>query len=104
MTLFLLFIRFDESKVPVYTFDRYKSYCEENPLSDIYPDAYSYKYPLAGYPNSTVSVHAYNVDNRTTKKMDLPIGEGMSRCCRSTAKGKPDGNAPEPGPEPSGPL
>ncbi len=63
-----------------------------------------YKYPLAGYPNSTVSVHAYNVDNRTTKKMDLPIGEGMSRCCRSTAKGKPDGNAPELGPEPSGPL
>lgn len=72
----LAFIRFDESRVPVYNFDEYRSYCEENPLGDIYPQAYSYKYPLAGYPNSTVEVFAYNVDNRTTKKMDLPIGEG----------------------------
>ncbi len=84
----LAFIRFDESKVPVYTFDRYKSYCEENPLSDIYPDAYSYKYPLAGYPNSTVSVHAYNVDNRTTKKMDLPIGEGYVPMLSFDGEGK----------------
>lgn len=72
----LAFIRFDESRVPVYNFDEYRSYCEENPLGDMYPTAYSYKYPLAGYPNSTVEVFAYNVDNRTTKKMDLPIGEG----------------------------
>ncbi len=70
----LAYIRFDESRVPVYSFDQYKSYCEENPLSDIYPASYSYKYPLAGYPNSTVEVFAYNLDNRTTKKMDLPIG------------------------------
>lgn len=72
----LAFMRFDESRVPVYNFDEYRSYCEENPLGDMYPTAYSYKYPLAGYPNSTVEVFAYNVDNRTTKKMDLPIGEG----------------------------
>lgn len=72
----LAFIRFDESKVPVYSFDAYKSYCEENPLSDPYPEAYSYKYPLAGYPNSTVKVLAYNVDNRTTKEMDLQVGTG----------------------------
>ena len=84
----LAFIRFDESKVPVYTFDRYKSYCEENPLSDIYPDAYSYKYPLAGYPNSTVTVHAYNVDNRTTKKMELPIGEGYVPMLSFDGEGK----------------
>lgn len=71
----LAYIRFDESKVPVYSFDQYKSYCEEDPLSDIYPESYSYKYPLAGYPNSVVEVFAYNLDNRTTKKMDLPIGE-----------------------------
>lgn len=72
----LAFIRFDESKVPVYAFDEYRSYCDKDPLGDIYPSSYRYKYPLAGYPNSTVEVFAYNVDNRTTKKMDLPIGEG----------------------------
>lgn len=72
----LAFMRFDESEVPTYSFDHYKSYCEDNPLSDLYPAQYSYKYPLAGYPNSTVSIHAYNLDNRTTKKMDLSIGGG----------------------------
>lgn len=70
----LAYIRFDESEVPVYNFDVYKSYCEDNPLSDAYPEAYSYKYPLPGSPNSTVSVLAYNLDNQTTKKMDLEIG------------------------------
>lgn len=72
----LAFIRFDESKVPVYSFDDYRSYCDKDPVGDLYPVAYSYKYPLAGFPNSKVEVYAYNVDNRTTKKMDLPIGEG----------------------------
>jgi dipeptidyl-peptidase-4 len=71
----LAYIRFDESEVPVYSFDKYKSYCESDPLSDPYPAQYKYKYPLAGYPNSTVEVYAYNVDNRTTKKMDIAIGE-----------------------------
>lgn len=70
----LAYIRFDESRVPVYNFDVYKSYCEDKPLSDAYPEAYSYKYPLAGAPNSTVEVMAYNVDNQTTKKMDIEIG------------------------------
>lgn len=71
----LAYIRFDESEVPIYSFDQYKSYCEENPLADRYPEAYSYKYPLAGYPNSKVSVFAYNLDTRVAKKMDLPIGD-----------------------------
>lgn len=68
----LAFIRFDEREVPTYTFDNVKSYCDSKPLSDPYPSAYSYKYPLAGYPNSSVSVMAYNLDNRTTKTMQLP--------------------------------
>lgn len=71
----LAFIRFDESKVPVYSFDHYKSYCDNDPLSDPYPQAYKYKYPLAGYPNSVVGVYAYNVDNRTIKKMGLEMAD-----------------------------
>lgn len=68
------YMRFDESEVPTYSFDNYKSFCDSDPLSDPYPAQYTYKYPLAGYPNVSVSVHVYNIDNRTTKKMDLPIG------------------------------
>lgn len=71
----LAFLRFDESNVPTYSFDDYKSYCDENPLDDPYPRSYSYKYPLAGYPNSIVTVNAYDLDNRVIKKMDIPLSE-----------------------------
>lgn len=84
----LAFLRFDESNVPVYNFDVYKAYSEENPLSDLYPQAYTYKYPLAGYPNSSVEVMAYNVDNMTLRKMDLPIGrEDYVPCLDFDGKG-----------------
>ncbi len=69
----LAFIRFDESEVPTYTFDNYRSFCDSDPMGDPYPSAYSYKYPLAGYGNSKVSVNVYDLDNRKIKKMDLPI-------------------------------
>lgn len=71
----LAYIRFDESEVPTYSFDNYKSFCDSDPLSDMYPASYSYKYPLAGYPNVKTSVHVYNIDNRTTKRMDIPASE-----------------------------
>lgn len=71
----LAFIRFNESKVPAYSFDNYRSYCDEDPLGDLYPETYTYKYPLAGFPNSEVSVLSYDINTRATKKMDLPIGE-----------------------------
>ncbi len=71
----LAFMRFDETNVPAYSFDVYKSYCEEDPLSDLYPKAYTYKYPLAGYPNSVVGVYAFNVVDRIVKKMDLPLND-----------------------------
>lgn len=69
----LAFVKFDESLVPQYNFDQYRGYCDDDPLGDLYPVTYSYKYMLPGYNNSKVSVHAYNIDNRTTKKMDLPL-------------------------------
>lgn len=71
----LAYVRFDETNVPSYSFDDIKSYCDPFPTSDEYPKSYSYKYPLAGYPNSIVSVHAYDLNTRATKKMDLPISD-----------------------------
>lgn len=72
----LAYMRFDESNVPVYSFDEYGTYSSRNPLGVMYPKEYAYKYPLAGYPNSSVELFAYNVDNRKAKKMDLPL-DGM---------------------------
>lgn len=84
----LAFIRFDESKVPVYSFDEYGIYSSKDPLGPMYPPAYSYKYPLAGYPNSMVEVLAYNVDNRTIKKMDINIGDGYVPAIDFDGEGK----------------
>lgn len=84
----LAYIRFDESEVPEYQFDVYRSYCDSDPLSDLYPGSYSYKYPLAGYPNSKVTVHAYNLDTRVTKTMDLEIGSDYVPSMEFDGEGK----------------
>ena len=84
----LAFMRFDESEVPVYSFDDYKSYCSKDPLGDLYPEAYSYKYPLAGYPNSIVTVKSYNLDTRVTKTMDLNIGKNYVPSIEFDGQGK----------------
>lgn len=72
----LAYMRFDETDVPVYSFDEYGIYNPEKPLGSLYPEDYSYKYALAGYPNSKVEVYAYKIDTGVSKKMDLPINDG----------------------------
>ncbi|MCH5240409.1 MAG: DPP IV N-terminal domain-containing protein [Muribaculaceae bacterium] len=69
----LAYVKFNESEVPEYQFNLYRGYCNSDPLGDLYPAVYSYKYMLPGYKNSNVSVYAYNIDNRTTKRMDIPM-------------------------------
>lgn len=71
----LVYMRFDESKVPTYSFDAYRSYCDSDPLGDPYPESYSYKYPLAGYPNSIVGVYSYDMNNRVSKQIQLDLKE-----------------------------
>lgn len=68
----LCFIRYDESKVPTYSFPLYAGYCNTNPDYFLYPGSFTYKYPVAGQPNSKVSVHSYDVDNRKLKEINLP--------------------------------
>ena len=67
----IAFIRFDESNVKEYSFPVYQGShptFEENAL---YPDQYRFKYPKAGEENAIVSVHVFNIKNRTTKTMDI---------------------------------
>lgn len=84
----LAFVRFDESKVPVYSFDEYGYYDGGDSEQPLYPESFHYKYPLAGSDNSTVKVLAYNVDNRTTKEMDLPIGSDYVPSLEFDGKGE----------------
>lgn len=57
----IAFYRFDESKVKEFSFATYGS---------LYPGEYRYKYPKAGEANSVVNVFVYDVNAKSTKKMD----------------------------------
>ncbi|WP_016778505.1 S9 family peptidase [Anaerophaga thermohalophila] len=67
----LAFVRFDESEVKQYSFPLYKGMYPPKEEYALYPGRYEYKYPKAGEENSKVSVHVFNVKNRTTKTMDV---------------------------------
>jgi dipeptidyl-peptidase-4 len=67
----LAFVRFDESEVKQYSFPLYKGMYPQKEEYALYPGRYEYKYPKAGEENSKVSVHVFNVKNRTTKTMDV---------------------------------
>ena len=68
----LCYLRFDESKVPVYTLPIYEGACQSRREYALYPGELSYKYPVAGETNSTVTLHSYDVDNRKIKDITLP--------------------------------
>jgi dipeptidyl-peptidase-4 len=61
----LAFIRLDETNVATFGFQLFDG--------ALYPALKQYKYPKAGETNASVSVHAYDVDTKDIKKMDLPV-------------------------------
>lgn len=67
----LCYLRYDESQVPLFTFTRYQGWCHAQSEYALYPGEFSYKYPVAGEKNSSVSVHSYDVDTRKTKEIPL---------------------------------
>ena len=60
---YIAYYRFDESKVPTFTFTIFDS---------LHPTQYSYKYPKAGEANSKIDIYIYNV--KTGKKEKANIG------------------------------
>lgn len=69
----LAWVRYDESKVPVYSIQEFKgSYPTRNEY-DEYPGAYNYKYPVAGAKNSDVTVKTFDIKNRVTRTLKLPL-------------------------------
>lgn len=65
--MFLAFVRSDERKVPEYKMPLY--------TGNLYPQDYSYKYPVPGEDNSKVTVHVYNVTDRSQKRVAIPEGD-----------------------------
>ena len=69
----LAWVRYDERNVPVYSMTEYKGLAPERKSYDEYPGEYEYKYPVAGATNSKVSVMTFDIKNRVTRTMKLPI-------------------------------
>lgn len=67
----LCFLRFDEASVPMFTFSLYEGWCDPQKEYALYPGQFTYKYPVAGQPNSVVSVHSYDVETRKIKEIAL---------------------------------
>jgi len=68
---YLAFIRFDESKVPMYSMTMFAGSKPELTENKVYPSIESFKYPKAGQPNSVVSVLSYELSSATTRKMEI---------------------------------
>ena len=71
----IAYIRFDESKVPMYSFPLYKGKSPSLDQYTTYPGEYEYKYPMPGIDNSKVSVHTFDIKSKVTRKIDLPLDE-----------------------------
>lgn len=69
----LCYVRYDESQVPMFSFPLYGGWCKPDAEYELYPGTFSYKYPVAGEPNSVVSVHSYDVETRKIK--ELPFAD-----------------------------
>lgn len=71
----IAWIRYDESRVKTFSFPWYKGMSPEKEEYLEYPGQYEYKYPMAGCDNAIVSVHSFDIKNRVTRKMNLPLAE-----------------------------
>lgn len=60
---YISYLKFDESKVKEFFMTLW---------GELYPEAYKFKYPKAGEDNSKLSIHLYNLENASTKTIELP--------------------------------
>lgn len=69
----LAWVRYDESQVPIYNMQEFKGLYPARSEFDAYPGTYDYKYPVAGQKNSEVKVMTFDIKNRVTRTLDVPL-------------------------------
>ncbi len=67
----IAFLRFDETKVPQFSMNVTGN--------NLYPKQQTFKYPKAGEKNSEVSLHLYDLNDKTTQKIELGKYEYIPR-------------------------
>lgn len=68
----ICWVKYDESAVkeyPLQFFNAQKNTTDAN----VYPEAYTYKYPKAGEENSKVTVWSYDIKSHQTRQIQLPL-------------------------------
>lgn len=70
--LTLCYLKYNEARVPLYSFPLYEGTCRPMSQYALYPGSFTYKYPVAGEPNSVVTLHSYDIDTRKNKDIELP--------------------------------
>ena len=70
--LMLCFVKSNETDVPSYSLPLYEGTCNPYPQYAQYPGSLTYKYPVAGQTNSTVTLNSYDVETRKTVPVALP--------------------------------
>jgi dipeptidyl-peptidase-4 len=68
----LAFVKFDESKIPLYSYILYKDNSDGKDDLTLYPSVVQFKYPKSGENNSKVSVCVYEDYYKSIKTMKLP--------------------------------
>lgn len=67
------FLKWDESAVKEYWLPTYRGQAPEYPQYELYPGQYTYKYPVAGEVNSTVTAWSYDVYTKKTNALKVPV-------------------------------
>ena len=71
----LAYIKFNEADVKEYPMQMYRGLNPSYDDNTLYPGTFSYKYPVAGEVNSKVSVHSFDIDNMTNRKLNVQVDE-----------------------------
>jgi len=83
---YLCYLKFDESKVKEYALPMYRGMAPSKDEYELYPGSYSYKYPVAGEQNSTVTAWSYDVFNRKSRPLNVPCdADGYIMRVRATS-------------------
>lgn len=71
----LVWVRYDERAVRQFSMPLYKGQKPELKEYADYPGFYTYKYPIAGERNSTVTVWSYDIATGQTRQLSVPLQE-----------------------------
>ncbi len=70
----LCYLKYNETDVPLYNLPIYEGACSPRKEYSLYPGTLSYKYPVAGQPNSRLTLHSYDIETRKNKSIALGNG------------------------------